>query len=293
MKTCFISAPVSVDLSTLKSVLESEKIRPILPFELPIAGANFREQIEKAIKKAQFFIGVLSNQAPSLNVLFELGYASAQRKRIAVIQEGQFDLPPNVTGLPILKAKLDDRNQLQSFVKQFARPQKTQTSAAPEASKTKPLSDRSKQLIAHVKALGERATHREFETVLIEALRDSGVRVMAESTQRGGGRYDLAVWIDELEYPIGNPVLIELKNDLKPSTARALRNDFLAQRDFAPGKALLVVYLTSHAKLDISTLSVAAPLVLFVSATELFSALENTSLAEFVRTRRNRLAHGM
>ena len=292
MKSCFISAPVSIDLSVLKSALEEEGIRPVLPFELPIRGANFREQIEKAIKRAQLFIGVLSSKADNLNVLFELGYASAQRKRVAVIQDRSFELPPNVSGFPVLKGDLNDQNKIQSFLKEFSRQQKSQTTQSSETPRTRPLSDRARQLIAHVKALGQRATHRELESVLIEAFRDSGIQVIAESTSRDKG-YDLALWLDETEYPIGNPILVELKNDLKQSTARALRNNFLARRDLAVGKALLVVYLTGPAKPELSKLNTGSPLVLFVSATELLSALEDKSFAEFIRRARNKLAHGV
>jgi hypothetical protein len=292
MKTCFISAPVSIDLSVLKSALQTEGIRPVLPFELPIRGANFREQIEKAIKKAQLFIGVLSSNADNLNVLFELGYASAQRKRIAVIQDRSFELPPNVTGFPVLKCDIADEDQIKSFLKQFSRQQKSQPAQAGEPPRTKPLSDRARQLIAYVKSLGQRATHQELESVLVEAFRDSGIRVFAESTPRDRG-YDLALWLDETEYPIGNPILVELKNDLKPTTARALRNDFLARRELSVGKALLVVYLTGPTKTEVSKLNIGSPLVLFVSATELLSALEDKSFAEFIRSARNKLAHGV
>ncbi len=292
MKTCFVSAPVSVDLTVLKSALEAEGFRPILPFELPISGANFREQIEKAIKKAQLFVAVLSGKADNLNVLFELGYASAQRKRVAVIQDRSFELPSNVSGFPVLKCKFDDRDQIRSFLKQLSRPQKRQTVQASEPKKTRPLSDRAKQLIAHIKALGQRATQREFETILVDALRDSGIRVIAESAARDRG-YDLALWLDEIEYPIGNPILVELKNDLKLRTARALRTDFLVRKDVSVGKALLVVYLTGPSQPELSTLNLASPLVLFVSATQLLSALEEKSLADFIRSARNKLAHAM
>jgi hypothetical protein len=292
MKTCFISAPVTVDLSVLKSALEAEGIKPILPFELDIRGANFREQIEKAIKKAKLFIAVLSSNAENLNVLFELGYASAARKRIAVIQDRDFELPPNISGFPTIKCKIDDEHELRTFLTQFARQQKSPTPKASNLAKTKPLSGRAKQLIAHLKALGQRATERELESVLIDAFRESGIRVIAESSARDHG-YDFALWIDELEYPIGNPVLVELKSTLKRPTARALRNNFLAQRETAVGKALLVVYVSGPADVDFSDIQVAAPLVLFVSASRLLSALEDQSLAQFIRTERNKLAHGI
>ncbi|MBA3832440.1 MAG: TIR domain-containing protein [Chthoniobacterales bacterium] len=292
MKTCFVSAPVTVDLSVLKSALEAEGIKPILPFELDIRGANFREQIEKAIKKATLFIAVISSDAENLNVLFELGYASASRKRIAVIQDRDFELPPNISGFPVVKCKIDDENELRAFLKQFSRQQKSSATRSSELAKTRPLSGRAKQMVAHLKALGQRATEKELESVLVDALRESGIRVIAESSARDKG-YDFALWIDELEYPIGNPVLVELKSNLKLPTARALRTNFLAQRETAVGKALLVVYLSGPPDSDLRHLQTGAPLVLFVSASRLLSALEDHSLAQFVRTERNKLAHGV
>jgi nucleoside 2-deoxyribosyltransferase len=78
MKICFISATVNVDLSTLRSVLNAKGIRAILPFELDITGANFREQIERAIRKADFCIAVLTAESKNDNIFFELGYARAE-----------------------------------------------------------------------------------------------------------------------------------------------------------------------------------------------------------------------
>src|SRR5438105_13911024 len=88
MQTCFISAPVNLDLGVLRALLHSKGIETILPFELEITGANFREQIEKAIQKADFCIAVLTASKGSSNVFFELGYAWAMRKRVVLIQTG-------------------------------------------------------------------------------------------------------------------------------------------------------------------------------------------------------------
>lgn len=292
MKTCFVSAPVTVDLSVLKNTLEAEGIKPVLPFELNLRGANFREQIEKAIKKAKLFIAVLSSTADNLNVLFELGYASAARKRIAVIQDRAFELPPNVSGFPVLKSGIDDEDQLLSFLREFVRQQKTTTTESQNLAKTKPLSGRATQLIRHLKTFGHHATEKELESVLMDAFRESGIRAIAESSTRRRG-YDFALWVDELEYPIGNPILVELKSRLTMATARALRNDFLARKETMVGKALLVVFVSGPPDTDLSRIQTAAPLVLFISTSRLLSALEDRSLAQFVRTERNKVAHGV
>lgn len=292
MKTCFVSAPVSVDLSVLKTSLQKEGIKPILPFELDIDGANFREQIEKAIKKASFFVAIVSKGSENSNVLFELGYASASQRRIAVIQDQDFELPPNISGFPVVKCRIDDESGLRAFFKQFVRQKINSGNTPPDSSKTKPLSGRAKQLVEDLKSLGQCANERDLEVVIVEAFRESGVRVIAGSSTHDKG-YDLALWIDELEYPIGNPILVELRSNLSIQTARALRTNFIAQRSTSIGKALLVVYLTGPSETLLRKIRFAAPLVLFIPVSKLLSSLEEQSLAHFVRNERNQLVHGV
>jgi nucleoside 2-deoxyribosyltransferase len=291
MKTCFISAPVNVDLSVLRSVLRSKGIEAVLPFELEITGANFREQIEKAIRKADFLIAVLTGNIGNANVFFELGYAWAKRKRVVLIQSREVELPANLSGFAMLRAEPNDRQKLASLLDQFLNQEKPIKLRTQELEKTRPLSSRAKDLTDHLKNLGDRATHKEFENIILTAFRESGIQALAEP-QSKDRRYDLALWLDELQYVVGNPVLVELKTRLTPASAKAVKRQFLERVDREVGKALLVVFLGGPAA-PICAESIGSPLVLFIPVARLLSELEQRSVGDFVRAERNKLAHGV
>lgn len=291
MKTCFISAPVNLDLSVLRSVLRSKGIATILPFELEITGANFRAQIEKAIQKADFFVGVLSGRASNANVFFELGLASAKRKRVVLIQGRDLELPSNLSGFPILKCKVEDPRQLSYFLDQFLNRQRALPSPPQELAKTRPLSNRAGELIAHLEALGEGATELEFLNILTDVFRESGIQVLAEHGPMEHG-YDLAVWLDELEHLVGNPLLVDLRKHLSPAMARVIKRQFLANQGASIGKALLVVFIRGSEE-QLRKENLGAPLIMFISAARLLSHLKSRSIAAFIRHDRNKLAHGI
>ena len=290
MKKCFISAPVNVDLGVLRSVLESKGIQAVMPFELEIVGSNFREQIEHAIRKADFFIAVLSKSS-SANVFFELGFATAKLKRAVLLQTEEFELPQNLSGFTILRVDIKDRQKLSTALDDFLKKQRHLKPAHQEIVRTKPLSSRATELIQHLRNLQGRATHAEFERILTAAFKESGIEVVAEPQGKDRG-YDFALWLDELNHLVGNPLLVEVKTRLSKAEAKSLKNRFLKHRDTELGKALVVVFLDGPEAI-VRAESSGAPLILFVPADELFSALEQKSLGNFIRSERNRLVHGV
>lgn len=289
MKTCFISAPVNVDLTVLRSVLRHKGIEAILPFEIEITGIDFRAQIEKAIQRADLFIGVLSGRASNANVYFELGLAWAIGKRVLLIQGRELELPSSLSGFPIVKCKIEDSTQVSFFLDQFLNQQRAPTHHKFELSKTKPLSKRAAQLISHLEALGPRASEQEFIKILGSVFHESGIRVMVESGPDERG-YDLALWLDELENVVGNPILVNFKKRLTTAGARELKHYFLYP-NFSVGKAFLVIFLTGSEQ-QLARENSGAPLILFISAARLISELKSKSIAAFIRTERNKLAHG-
>jgi hypothetical protein len=291
MKTCFISAPVNLDLTVLRSVLRHKGIEAILPFEMEITGSDFRAQIEKAIQRADLFIGVLSGRASNANVYFELGLAWAIGKRVLLIQGRELELPSSLSDFPIVKCKIEDSAQVSFFLDQFLNQQRAPKRHKFELSKTKPLSKRAAELISHLEALGPRASEQEFIKVLGSVFHESGIKVMVQSGPDERG-YDLALWFDELENLIGNPVLVNFKKRLTLSAARFVKDDFLRAHDISLGKALLVVFLSGPEK-QLARENSGAPLVLFISAARLLDELKSKSIATFIRTERNKLAHGV
>lgn len=290
MKTCFISAPARKDISVLRRVLHKLKIESILPFELPIVGENFREQIERAIHKADFCIGVLDQPNQSANVLFEIGYALGRRKPIFLIETEPFSLPQNLSGFAVARGNLQDEDQLRFVLESFLERSDSKKTHAHITEKTKPISNRSRELVRHLQDLGEHATNRELENILMEAVRASGIKIVAEASAPNK-EYDFALWVDELDYITGNPVLVEVKRKLSVATARKLVNDFRKHHQAGIAKALIVVFVEGNEE-ALTQASQGSPLVAFFSAARLLTELEQRSVGDVIRQERNRLVHG-
>jgi hypothetical protein len=64
-------------------------------------------------------------------------------------------------------------------------------------------------------------TEEELESILIATLRESGVRVIRYAREPEAGA-DLAVWVDQLNSQLGNPILVELKTRISDSASAAL-----------------------------------------------------------------------
>lgn len=290
MKTCFISAPVNFDLSKLRQLLTTKRIKAFLPFEFPVAGKDFQEQISIVIQKADFCIGLLVEDQSQANVFFELGVASAMRKPILLVQEKQVTLPINLWGFPVARYDPPDFTGLSFFLDQFlhkATPVRQKPASLPL---TKALSGRAQQLTTHLESLGVRATHAEIQNILDIAFQESGIRISAEP-KHGDRRYDSAIWVEELDDLVGNPLLIEVKTRLSVIDAERIRAGFASSYGKAIGRALVVVY-SDGPETALSEKSCGVPLVLFVSVRRLLAALGARSFGSFIRSERNRLVHG-
>jgi hypothetical protein len=93
----------------------------------------------------------------------------------------------------------DNASGLSLLLDQFLAKEPSSKTQSYEQAKTKPLSSGAKDLVRHLKNLGVKATHGEFENIRAEAFRDSGIQTLAEP-KSGDSKYDFALWLDELQH---------------------------------------------------------------------------------------------
>jgi nucleoside 2-deoxyribosyltransferase len=290
MKKCFISAPAVVNLRPIIDVVKSLGIEPILPLEMPMQGRSFTEQILKAINLADFCIAVIDTKSSSSNVLFEIGYATAQKKRILVIAPRGADIPQVLENYFITRADLTKPQGLEFTIQQLLHaPKSPDNKKLHKIQKTRKISDKAAETVRALERLGDHATEREVVNVLTNSLQKSGIKVLVEdrATER---LMDIALWVDELDAMIGNPIGIEVKRHLSLRSARLLREQVLTYSS-ASSRALLVVYITGNEQL-LDTLNLPSPLIVFVKLQKLLSLLQENTFANIVRQFRNQIVHG-
>ena len=95
-------------------------------------------------------------------------------------------------------------------------------------------------------------TTDQIESVVVATMRESGVRVIRHASQPEHGA-DLAVWIDQLDSQLGNPILVEVKARIPDSSSAALlarqAREYLSR---AGARTILIVYNSGpdHAQLN-------------------------------------------
>src|ERR1700688_4209822 len=79
--SCFIAAPASIDVQTVRSLLLARAIRPITIRDLISEGLAF-DEVTDAISNSEIFVALLDIEERNPNVYLEIGYALALGKRM-------------------------------------------------------------------------------------------------------------------------------------------------------------------------------------------------------------------
>jgi hypothetical protein len=238
-------------------------------------------------------IGVLTPQRRSEWVLFELGQAWANSRQILLIA------PPKSIGIPaplqrflVVRASLKNRDAISFALDQIlAAPRSTPTLKSAKRIEQGGLGARTDVLLATVRTAIAFKDSSALQQVMALALRDSGVDVLAEQGVNDR-RVDLAIWSDELQPFVGNPLLVEIKICIRDQNqARtALRRLSLA---IEAGGTLWGLFLYGECSVSEQKLWTSAPPnILVISLSSLLEQMRNRPFTEIVRDLRNRRVHG-
>jgi hypothetical protein len=131
---------------------------------------------------------------------------------------------------------------------------------------------------------------REFEDLIYEAIRASGAPTIARGGEAEDRGVDFAVWSQDFEPSISNPLLIECKSDLRTqSDVNEAVGKMVRALEAIPNGFGIVLHKGAGAVAKTAPTSL--PLV-FVAADQFITALRETGLAEYIRQLRNSAARG-
>jgi len=212
-RKAFLSAPPTVDTSVLRRAMEERGIVPFELDEVAAAGRSIPELLEDCLKRADFVVAVVGGGKAKDNVLFELGFDMALKKRILAIVSPEADLP--LSGILSLRTLPDNREAVEFGLDQILK--------APEPRrkgirKTKPLGPLADKLLDRIRASKEPLRQQDLEQILRAVIQGSGIDSAYYASERmvtpiAGA--DMAIWSDDFEPWVGNPLLIELKSHLR------------------------------------------------------------------------------
>lgn len=286
MKRCYISAHFKTNLVTLKDILFKKNIEPVLPFEFPSAGFTIFEKIKELIAKADIFIAVFNSDLPNENLYFELGYATALGKQIILISDHNYKIPSNLKSLLIIKSGTQDKEALEFAINQVL--------SAPKPIKKKKSKiydkynfNKSDYYLNQIKTI---KTDYELFKIVQNLLKDLGIDAMAESKVKDFG-VDFAIWENDLEPIIGNPLIIELKREINKSNINRINDQIDNYLKKINSGSALVLYLLGP-PLETNFYFINSGYVFLLKIETLLKNLKNQSFADILRSIRNKAVHG-
>ena len=135
------------------------------------------------------------------------------------------------------------------------------------------------------------ATAREFEQRTADFLREAAFILSEPSESRDQGA-DFAVWIDEVQHSLGNPLLVEVKaGDLSGPRLEEATSQLRHYVAKTHGRCGLVVYWDRQSR-DFPAVSVGWPLVFRLSGRTLARLASQGLLAQELVRLRNDAVHG-
>jgi len=128
--------------------------------------------------------------------------------------------------------------------------------------------------------------------VTANALRLAGVDVISEAAV-ANRRVDFAIWSDALQPVMGNPLLVEVKGELRGADALRKAAQQLSTATAAAGTGWGLLLYGDVSISDERLLLAVPPNVLVLSLSTLFEEMRERPFAEIVKDLRNRRVHGV
>ena len=256
------------------------------------SGANWSEWISKKLVDVDLVIGVLTSERRSQWVLFELGQAAALGRQIVLIAPPKTETPSHLTGFLIIRAGLKNRDAINFALDQILASPERSVTRSPVAVPPRPaLGSDADPIITDLRAAIASNDYRGVERVVVHVLQASGADIVAEASNPDLGA-DIAVWSDELQPFVGNPLLIEVKSRFRGTEdLRRAANQLFEAISSRGGAWGLLLYGEGPRDLSASPKGL-PPTILVYSIVDLIEQMRTRSFAEVVRDLRNRRVHG-
>ncbi|WP_156386425.1 hypothetical protein [Rhizobium sp. Leaf391] len=286
---CYISAPPGANLASIRSALTENGINILIPDDFP-QSADVATHTVSLIEQADLVIGVLTSERRSQWVLVELGMAIGLKKQAILIAPPKSTVPLPLQGVLILRIPLNNKEALSFTLEQLlAAPAPTKKSSPSPVQQTSGLGQRASFYLEQANRHINDREYAAVERVVADALRESGLEALSES-KHNDHRFDIAVWSDELQPFVGNPLLIEVRGQWRDAEReKSMLRSFQLHSLAAGAQWGLLIH--GGSEIPQKSLTAVAPTILTISLDMLFKKLENRSFARIVTELRHDRAH--
>jgi len=288
---CFVAREYSVStgiICSIDKVLDELNIERMDAFSVE-PGESIETSLISMILESDFIIAILSSTSP--NVLFEIGLAVGSNKSVFLLVEENMVLPFNLKGMTYIKIndKLSENMllPLRYFI-QGLHNKKFLELMTPKYIKSEV---EEKQFFEKLQDIKTNGNGIQFESFVIDFFKQIKNQYTTSKFANNfqDVSYDLALWIDELEGQIYNPILF----DLKFGKMNQNRMDEIAKRAMFSannGQMIIVVYCDTSNTTFSYTSKYSG--ILIVSFEKFMQAVFKYGLPKAILLLRNSAAHG-
>jgi hypothetical protein len=285
-KRVFIASS-RADVAEVQRAVREFDLDAVTLEEAATPGTTWLDSLHRCLNDADMVIGITGDRRKDTNVFFELGVASALNKPTLLFITPDYPIelvPPS--GIPYLRMDLRNENAVMFGLRQMmSLSPADRIHQSVGGFTTRPIGPIADQLLAKL----PQASPGEFEDLIYEAIKASGVSTIARRGEAEEMGVDFAVWSSDLEPTITNPLLIECKSSLlDPSKIYEVIGRMVRALEAIHNGCGIVLYKEAR---NVPRRAPGSFPIIFVSAEEFLEGLRDIGLAEFARKLRNTTSH--
>lgn len=289
---CFIAREYNVStdiICSIDDVLDELQIEKVDIYSAEV-GTNIETSIMNVILSADFIIAIISST--SQNVLFEVGLAVGSGKPVFLLVEENNALPFDLKGMTYIKINEKLKDNMLLPLKYFMENRiKTRNLVLVTKRESVESEIEEKQFFDKLQDIKMNGNGMQFEKFVIEFFQQIEKQYTTSkfAIDSRDMDYDLAIWIDELEDKIINPVVF----DLKFGKIEQNRIEEIAKKAMVSannGQTVIVLYCDTQNKTIVCANKY--PGVMIVQFEKFVHSIFKFGLSKSILLLRNSIAHG-
>jgi hypothetical protein len=295
IRSCYLVSSLSTDVGPLRAALQNRGIRVSLADQLP-PGVAIAEGIRDQIRDADFVIGVLGKVQFDANVFYEIGVAHGLDKRIILFAtDTEQKLPFDIEHHYVVRSPLTNSIAIEFAIEQILNAPplpNAKRRPSPPKERVKPLGERATKFLRRLNELPKSGSARRLEDLVNDLLNSCGVNVVTEAATKEIVA-DFAVWSDELDPILGNPLIVELKRTIRGTSDVTNAGQQLGRYLAQSGGLWGLLLYQNGIDPDHPAWVQLPPTVIAMRLDYLIRQLRTRSFTDVIRDRRNLLVHGI
>jgi nucleoside 2-deoxyribosyltransferase len=292
LRRCFIVAPPGRESARIARVFTERGVECFRPEEI-VAAEAVSEEILRHLASADFAVASLHGSVAP-NLAFELGVAHALRKPILIFTTNYDRIFDDLRGIYVVRAEPDGIEEAGPDIDRFLRYAKETPAIEAHAPRRPPLGDFTwaHERVAALKSDRGPGRGLAFERLVSEVFQQAGGEVV-EATADAVRQADLVVWLNDVAFETGGPMIVECKHFGGGSGSILLNAKHSVERleKLVGGSdASLGLLVFSHDRPNPPTHVFETPRVLSFAVEQLIDAIERGTFTDEVLQRRGRAA---